>query len=481
MTGLSSQEVKTIIEKYIGVSNGRLNNFNSQTLTSFYPKYCGLKIDTSQHGGTIRQKFTTILQSLPPHAQAKVVRGTLKKFPITNQKKKPASRNKDLYEQLLDTIQGLEDVPKSTPKMSMGTAGTTNSEVFISYAWGGNSEDFVNKLDKALQSKGVTIIRDKRDLGFKGRIKAFMERIGRGKAVIVVVSEKYLKSENCMFELVQFSKNDRFYDRIFPIVLDSANIYKSTKRIKYIQYWESQIVELEQALKTIGAANLQGFREDIDLYTEIRATIANLMNVLRDMNTLSQELHADSDFNDLFQAIKPKLTTTIDELVKAPSTLENGGSSNESISVEEQLEHLRLQVQKKELTVQHLRQNLVPIEQQLINGVEPDLHQAINWISSEKDRLIERACRELKQSKNLLSDNQVDDFSFQLGQYLNLVRRAIIAGRNNLLQEPQTSLLPDVEPYAIAIELIKTRIPEDMNSSAQNELKSRLDYLKGRL
>lgn len=51
-----------------------------------------------------------------------------------------------------------------------------------------------------------------------------MERIGRGKGVIVVISEKYLKSENCMFELVQISKHQQFADRIFPIVLNNANI-----------------------------------------------------------------------------------------------------------------------------------------------------------------------------------------------------------------------------------------------------------------
>lgn len=143
-------------------------------------------------------------------------------------------------------------------------AVSADREIFVSYAWGGESEEIVNRLDQALQAKGVTIVRDKRDLGFKGRIKAFMEQIGRGKAVIVVISEKYLKSENCMFELVQIAKNGQFYDRIFPIVLADAQIYKPVQRIKYIQHWEQQIKELDEAMKTVSAANLQGFREEID-------------------------------------------------------------------------------------------------------------------------------------------------------------------------------------------------------------------------
>jgi GUN4-like/TIR domain len=196
-------------------------------------------------------------------------------------------------------------------------------EIFISYAWGGESEDIVNKLDIAFQTKGINIIRDKRDLGFKGRIKAFMEKIGSGKVVIVVINEKYLKSENCMFELVQISKNGQFYDRIFPIVLSDANIYKPVQRIKYIQHWESQIQELDEAMKTVGAANLQGFRDDIDLYTEIRATVAELTNILKDMNTLTPSIHIDTDFEALFKSVEQKLKEPIPLNTNAVKTLDD--------------------------------------------------------------------------------------------------------------------------------------------------------------
>jgi TIR domain len=183
----------------------------------------------------------------------------------------------------------------------------TEKEIFISYAWGGESEEIVNKLDTTFQAKGVTIIRDKRDLGYKGRIKAFMERIGRGKAVIVVVSEKYLRSENCMFELVQITKNGQFYERIFPIVLADANIYDPVDRIEYVAYWEGKIEKLDTAMRKVGSANLQGFREDIDSYTEIRHTIAELTNILKDMNSLTSGMHSEAAFQTLFQAVERKM------------------------------------------------------------------------------------------------------------------------------------------------------------------------------
>jgi predicted NACHT family NTPase len=194
-----------------------------------------------------------------------------------------------------------------SPPLETQADMVSDKEVFISYAWGDNSEVIVNQLDQAFQNKGITLVRDKRDLGFKRRIKEFMQRIERGKCVVVVISEKYLKSENCMYELVQIAKKGEFYDHIFPIVLCDANIYKPIQRIKYIQYWEAQIHELNEAMKTVNAANLQGFRDDIDLYTDICGTIAGLIDILKDMNTLTPEMHTESGFDELFQAVERKL------------------------------------------------------------------------------------------------------------------------------------------------------------------------------
>lgn len=56
---------------------------------------------------------------------------------------------------------------------------TYENKIYISYAWGGESEEFVNQIDQSLQERGITIIRDKRDLGYKGSIKEFMEQIGK--------------------------------------------------------------------------------------------------------------------------------------------------------------------------------------------------------------------------------------------------------------------------------------------------------------
>jgi len=208
--------------------------------------------------------------------------------------------------------------------------------VFISYAWKGESEEMVNQIERSLQERGIHIVRDKRDLGYKGLIGKFMERIGRGTCVIVVISDKYLRSPNCMFELVEIADGKQFHDRIFPVVLKDADIYDPIKRIEYVRYWEVKRNELAEAMKTLDPANLQGIREDMDLYDRIRDRISGLASTLKDMNTLGPDVHRDSDFSDLYAAIEkrikennvattpvgpPELEATIDREYFEPETI----------------------------------------------------------------------------------------------------------------------------------------------------------------
>jgi len=185
--------------------------------------------------------------------------------------------------------------------------GELEQAVFISYAWGGEREEIVNQIDQALQVRGLKIVRDKRDLGYKGSIVEFMERIGKGNCVIIVISDKYLRSPNCMFELVEIAENKQFHDRVFPVVLADADIYDPVKRIGYIRHWEEKRAELAGAMKELDPANLQGIREDMDLYDRIRDKISGLASLLKDMNTLTPEMHRESDFSELYNAIQKRI------------------------------------------------------------------------------------------------------------------------------------------------------------------------------
>jgi small GTP-binding protein len=179
--------------------------------------------------------------------------------------------------------------------------------VFLSYAWNDESEAVAAELVQAFQQHGVRVVQDTHDLGFKGDIREFMREIGRGRAVLIILSDKYLRSENCMFELLEIARHGDLRDRVFPVVLDSARIYRPVDRIRYVRYWEEQIAELDGELKTVSAANLDGFRQEIDLFTAIRAALPRLGDILKNINALTPAVHRESGYAEVVEAVLREL------------------------------------------------------------------------------------------------------------------------------------------------------------------------------
>ena len=101
-------------------------------------------------------------------------------------------------------------------------------EWYVSYAWGDDltpegraREEIVDKLCNAATARGHTILRDKDVLSLGCSITSFMQRIGTGDRVFVILSDKYLRSPHCMFELSEIwrtssQEGKAFLERVQP-------------------------------------------------------------------------------------------------------------------------------------------------------------------------------------------------------------------------------------------------------------------------
>jgi GTPase SAR1 family protein len=182
------------------------------------------------------------------------------------------------------------------------------AEVFISYKWGGDSESLVDEVQSRLEERGVLVTRDKSEVRYRDSVEQFMRRIGTGKCVIVILSNEYLQSKNCMFELTEIASRPEFASRVFPIVMPDAAIFDPVSRLDYVKHWEDKRTALDQKMRQVGQEYLQGIREELDLYEKIRNTIAGIMDVLADMNTLTAEIHKGTDFEQLYAQLATTLS-----------------------------------------------------------------------------------------------------------------------------------------------------------------------------
>lgn len=176
-------------------------------------------------------------------------------------------------------------------------------EVFISYSWEAESSPIVDEIEQAFKECGVKLVRDRNELKYKDPIRSFMKRLGRGKAIIVVLSKSYLESKSCMFELTEIAQNGRLRERVFPIVLDGAGIYDPLNRLQYIKFWETKKKELDEGMKGVGSEFLKGIQDEINLYANIRHTLDSLLEILGDMNALSLAKHKAGGFSEIIRSL----------------------------------------------------------------------------------------------------------------------------------------------------------------------------------
>jgi hypothetical protein len=197
---------------------------------------------------------------------------------------------------------------KCKEKSVLRQKNTNNSEIFISYAWNDESQIIVDKIYNLFKDEGYNIHLDKVDIGFKGNIKTYMQTIGKGKYIIVIISDKYLKSPNCMYEMLEIKEKGNVYDKIFPIVLRDANIYDEEKRIDYLNFWDEKIESLNKKIKEMHiAAGIKNFINTLDQYCRIRSIMDEITEMLQDMNTLTPEMHKETNFEILYKKIEEKI------------------------------------------------------------------------------------------------------------------------------------------------------------------------------
>ncbi|MEA5532407.1 abortive infection family protein [Crocosphaera sp. XPORK-15E] len=122
MAGLTSTEIRKVVNRYIGVSGGYLGDFSYRTHADFYPEYCELDIDPNQYEGTTRERFIAILSGALPQAQAKIVHGVLARFQL-NAPSCPETRTEELYVELLEIAKRLEgSSPVVSPDLKINSA-----------------------------------------------------------------------------------------------------------------------------------------------------------------------------------------------------------------------------------------------------------------------------------------------------------------------------------------------------------------------
>lgn len=155
----------------------------------------------------------------------------------------------------------------------------TVKTVFLSYCQ--KDKDIADCIDEKighiLEGK-ATLSRDIRDVEYHESFKKFMQSIENHDYVISIISDNYLKSRNCMYEMLEVVKDSKFSQRLLFIVgkdFDASGvsgiIYRSNgsagpfaKLAKVFSIpWVMLADNDEQGRQTVGEVRNCGYSEDV--------------------------------------------------------------------------------------------------------------------------------------------------------------------------------------------------------------------------
>src|SRR5208337_3182665 len=149
------------------------------------------------------------------------------------------------------------------------------------------------------------VIRDTNAMCPGELISGFMKRIGRADRVIVVLSDKYLRSQYCMTELHAIYQNARqekqeFLDRIIPLSLGDAFIGTPEERVERAKHWEARYLKLKADLDYLSV-------EDFRLYRAMQKWQLDIGEILTHVSDVLTPHGFDEIVKDDFAALRQML------------------------------------------------------------------------------------------------------------------------------------------------------------------------------
>ena len=192
----------------------------------------------------------------------------------------------------------------------------TNPKVFISYSW--KDKDSVVKIDKDLGAIGLSLIRDIRDIKDYDNLKLYMKRIKSADYAIIVLSDSFLKSPNCLFEIIELMRDDDYSEKMIPIVLtsDKINLFSPKAKIYYKNYWIDEYEKLEEKTKRFSPEEFEGTVADFKLFRDIRNNIGGFLSEIQYKKSISLQSLINSNYKSLLNKIGFQSQDLIQKLIE---------------------------------------------------------------------------------------------------------------------------------------------------------------------
>ena len=151
--------------------------------------------------------------------------------------------------------------------------------VFISYNH--NSKNFVDELINRLD--GFADVHWDQNVGQWESFQKFMNTIRSQDYAVMIISDNYLHSDACLYEVLQLISVKEWDKKALYVVEDSARaIYDRDGRLTYVKYWEDQYNEFEKKVTNLSLETAASQVNELEKLRLIKANIGDFLKKVSD-------------------------------------------------------------------------------------------------------------------------------------------------------------------------------------------------------
>jgi hypothetical protein len=184
-------------------------------------------------------------------------------------------------------------------------------DVYISYARSDDTPErhrgdhLIQRLRDTLVAWGRSVHLDVDEMRRGDSVSEFERDLGQAQHVIVVLSNAYLRSLHCMWELIYLYQHaledkNRFLKHVAPVVLDDAEIDTPVQRDQHVQYWHAEVQRLEALGDRLG-------KEDRQLLRRLQRGAQDMSDILTYLADANAPRGYDAIVADDFRAVRELL------------------------------------------------------------------------------------------------------------------------------------------------------------------------------
>lgn len=178
-----------------------------------------------------------------------------------------------------------------------------NKIVYVSYKHNEATSSHIKAIINGLTANHIDYSIDKEHVGYRDSIRKYEEEIGLGARIIVIITDDYLESPHCMYELTQIWKNKNVKERVFPIIDIKKYPRDSEGLLMSKAYWNKERVKKCDLLALETGCNELLQRELYDI-NDIMININDVWTYIHDTNSLDMKTLTQDNAQYLMDQIK---------------------------------------------------------------------------------------------------------------------------------------------------------------------------------